>query len=207
MDNKIDNIMPVILTGGKSSRMGYNKSLATLGGKRMIEQVADKIADLFAAPPLLVTNTPDEYAFMGLPMTGDIITGAGPLGGIHAALRYTRLRHIFVFACDMPLISRELVRTMAARSDGWDVVVPIGEQRLEPLCAIYSRRCLGAVEDTLARGDRRIIAFFSNVSVTYVDIETLGALTSPESFQNINTPDELAAIRARWSFLERGNRF
>jgi len=199
MKNMIKGITPVILAGGKSSRMGYNKSLATVGGKRLIELVADKVAGLFAAPPLLVTNTPDEYAFASLSMTGDLVKGAGPLGGIHAALHYSRLEYIFVFACDMPFVSPELVRYLADRVNGNDVVIPSWGKRFEPMCAIYSKHCLCAIESALGRGERRIIDFFPAVSVAAVEVETIGAFVSPETFQNINTPVDLENIRARWS--------
>lgn len=208
MTNRIKGIQPVILAGGESSRMGYNKSLATLGNKRLIEQVMNKVDRLFFATPFLVTNTPDEYAFTGLPMTGDLMKGVGPLGGIHAALHYSRLEYIFAFACDMPFVSRELVCHLAGRAKGNDVVVPVRGQCFEPLCAIYSKRCLPAIEEALRRGDRKIIAFFTSVRVTAVEVETMGAFVAPDTFRNINTPDDLEIARVGWSVheAERGRR-
>jgi molybdopterin-guanine dinucleotide biosynthesis protein A len=146
MYKELEQIAPVILSGGKSSRMGSNKAFVTLGNEKLIEIVVRKISALFTIRPLLVTNTPTEYAYLGLPMVGDIIPEMGPLGGIHAALRHSTARRIFVFGCDMPFISAELVGHMGALAGGVDVVMPRHDSgRPEPLHAIYSQSCLGAI--------------------------------------------------------------
>ncbi|EGO65355.1 molybdenum cofactor guanylyltransferase [Acetonema longum] len=186
-------IVPVILAGGKSSRMGWNKSLAIMGGARIIEIVAGKVSGLFSAQLLLVTNTPDVYRYLGMTMVSDIFTDMGPLAGIHAALRHTTAPGIFVCGCDMPFISEKLIRHMAGLAQDYDVVVPRQDSaRPEPLHAIYSRRCLEAIGFCLTRGQRRIAAFFPEVSVRYIDeAEIRTVAPGRDIFLNINTPAEL----------------
>ncbi len=138
MVKKLQHIVPVILAGGKSRRMGSNKSFVTVGEEKLIEIVVDKVSALFAEKPLLVTNTPDEYAFLGLPTIADIISDMGPLGGIQSALRHSAGRKIFVFGCDMPFLNSELIGYMATLAPDYDVVMPLCDSaRPEPLHAIY----------------------------------------------------------------------
>lgn len=201
MSRQLAGIVPVILAGGKSSRMGWNKSLAAVGSARMIEIVTGKVSGLFSAPPLLVTNTPEVYRYLGLTMVADIFVDMGPLAGIHSALRHTSAPGIFVFGCDMPFISGELVRHMAGLAQDYDAVVPRQDSaRPEPLHAIYSRRCLAVIEACLTRGQRRIAAFFPEVSARYIDEPEIRSVT-PEGdiFLNINTPAELEKGRKLWS--------
>ncbi len=192
MHKELAGIAPVILAGGKSSRMGRNKSFVTLGDQKLIDIVAGKVAALFAAPPLLVTNAPEEYAYLGLPTAGDVYRDMGPLGGIHAALSHSTAPRIFVFGCDMPFVSAELVLHMAALSPAFDVVMPRFSDRPEPLHAVYSAACLGPAEACLARGDRRVISFFPAVNVRYLEQAEIRALLPDDTaFLNINTPEDL----------------
>ncbi|MDR7868273.1 MAG: molybdenum cofactor guanylyltransferase [Sporomusaceae bacterium] len=192
MHKELAGIAPVILAGGKSSRMGRNKSFITLGDKKLIDIIAEKVAALFSLPPLLVTNTPKEYAYLGLPAVSDLYRDMGPLGGIHAALKQWPAKRIFVFGCDMPFISPELVRHMAALAPGFDVVMPQFGERPEPLHTIYSAACLAPAEACLARGDRRVISFFPQVNVRYLqETEIRALLPDDTAFININTPEDL----------------
>lgn len=61
-------IRPIVLAGGKSSRMGENKSFVLLEGVPLIEVVLQKISPLFSLPPLVVTNSPELYSYLGLEM-------------------------------------------------------------------------------------------------------------------------------------------
>lgn len=204
MKIELKNIMPVILAGGKSSRMGRNKALTDVGGKPLLAIVAGKLSEWFGAPPLLVTNTPEIYAHFNLPMTGDIFPDIGPLGGIHAALRLSTKPHIFVVACDMPFLNRELLCYMAEEAGDYDLVVPCDGDRLEPLHAIYSVACLPAVEECLRRGEKKIIVFFPEVRARYLGQKEVEQF-SPDGlvFMNVNTPAELALAEKVYSFTAR----
>lgn len=200
MAKKIEHIAPVILAGGKSSRMGRNKAFVTMGDEKLIEIVVNTVAALFSRKPLLVTNSQAEYEYLGLPMAADLIPGMGPLGGIQAALRLAVLPQIFVFGCDMPFIGGELTRYMSELAPEFDVVMPLCRQAMpEPLHAVYSRTCLPAVEACLKRGERRVTAFLPEVRVRYLDEAEMQRLAPHgAAFVNINTPDELEAVRKIW---------
>lgn len=185
-------VTPIILAGGKSRRMGTNKSFVLLGGKPMIEVVLDKISPLFTQPPLLVTNTPQLYAYLGVAMVGDIIKDKGPLGGIHAGLTASKTESNFVFGCDMPFLQASLINYMLEKSGQEDLFIPHYGECLEPLHAIYSKSCLPAIEEQLAKGSLKIQSFFPAVTIKYLEKEEIYQFSSSfNCFSNINTIKDL----------------
>lgn len=180
----------IVLAGGKSSRMKTNKALLSLGEKTMIEGIIDKLRDLFPEI-ILVTNTPEEYRFLGLPMVGDVFQQVGPLAGLHAGLLAASSPHVFAVACDMPFLNLELIRYMQEQMDGYAVVVPRLGELIEPMYAIYSKECLAPIERKLQAGEHKIISFYDSVPVRYIDQEEIEQFGSAsEIFFNVNTPEE-----------------
>ena len=77
----------------------------------------------------------------------------------------------------------------------WDVVIPVTDNGPQPLCAIYSKRCIKPIEYQLRHEDPKIVNFFSKARVKEVPEERLrGADPELVSFFNVNTPEDLAAI-------------
>ena len=192
----------IILAGGESRRMGVNKALLRLapGGPALIEQVVAATAPL--GPPLLVTNTPEQYAFLNLPMVPDARPGTGALGGLYSGLRASTAPFNLAVACDMPFLRPALLRYLADQPRDYDVLIPRWSEpgtprpQLETLHAIYSRACLPAIERHLDAGDLRVVSFFRDVAVRYVEeVELREVDPTLHSFRNLNTPEELAQAR------------
>jgi molybdenum cofactor guanylyltransferase len=99
----IQGITGVILAGGKSSRFGSNKAFASMNGTQLIERVIAIMGSIFK-DLIIITNDPDEYSFLGLPMYEDLIKGLGPLGGIYTGLEKIPEKTGFFVACDMPFL-------------------------------------------------------------------------------------------------------
>lgn len=185
-------ISPLILAGGKSRRMGKNKAFVKLGDKALIEIVVEKVTAIFNRKPVISTNTPDEYAYLGCSMVGDRVQGKGPLGGMHAGLLCSPTPYIFVFACDMPFIEEWFVCYMISRLGNEDILVPHNGESVEPLHAIYARRCLPAIEAQLDADRRCVQSFFPDVSLTYIEKDELQQLGLPDCyFLNLNTAEDL----------------
>lgn len=184
----------ILLAGGKSSRFGSNKALATFLGRPLISHASALLSSLFQET-LLITNTPEAYNFLNWPMTGDIFPGAGPLAGIHAALNKVASPKIFVIGCDMPLVQESLVRLLCQESEGWDAVVPDLDKGLEPLCAVYSQTCLPLIEKNLQEGNRKLYRLFEQIRTKRIPPETLRqADPGLISFENINRLTDLETI-------------
>jgi len=187
----------VIQAGGKSTRMGGQpKALLELGGRRIIERVLDAIAPV-VDDVLVVTNTPELYAFLALPMVADLYPDHGSLGGIFSGLTAATGNAAFTVACDMPFLHPEVARLVVARAGEGDVVIPRVGAQLETMHAAYGKACLAPIEARLREGRFRITGFFERVRVVEIDEALVARHRAPDVvFMNVNTPEELARARA-----------
>jgi FdhD protein len=192
---RIRGVTGVILAGGESRRMGSDKSLLPLDGGRFIDHAYRTLAALFDEV-LIVTNSPDLYAGLPCRKVPDLYPLKGSLAGIHSGLSHARTDKIFVVACDMPFLSAEVIRRLCAGGEAGDVIIPRSERGVEPLHALYDKRCLPAVEEMLDAGEKKIVRFYPRVRVcevppaAFADCDPDGS-----SFRNINTPQEYFALR------------
>jgi molybdopterin-guanine dinucleotide biosynthesis protein A len=181
----------IILAGGKSSRYGRNKALIEMNGIRLIERVIGVMEPVFEHL-IIITNTPQEYAYLQLPTYEDLIKGLGPLGGIFTGLEAISDEVGFFVACDMPFLNSELIRHMVETREDFDAVVPRIDWKIETLHAIYSKCCLPAIRELIDARNYQVIKFLHKVRLRYVEEEEIRAF-DPElkSFFNINRPEEL----------------
>lgn len=189
----------VIQAGGQSNRMGQDKALMPFLGRSLIARQVERLS-LLKAPIFVVTNRPEAYAFLGLPLVPDVLPGAGPLGGLLTALRAASSTAVAVVACDMPFVNPLLLQAQYGLllSAAADVVVPRSPRGIEPLHAVYRRAaCLGPVEAALNAGERRVIAWFGAARVQELSPEDV-ARHDPEflSFMNVNNPEEFRQAEA-----------
>src|SRR5262245_57973855 len=189
----------VILAGGKSRRMGGSpKALLPFGGRPLIEQIAETLRSVLP-DCLVVTNTPELYTSLGLPMVGDVFPEGGSLGGIYSGLRAAEGDAALCVACDMPFLSARLVAYLALRAGEADVVIPDAAGDLQPLHAVYGKACLPAMERRLRAGRLKVVGFFDEVTVLRILAETVQGFADPDRvFMNLNTPEDLARARALW---------
>lgn len=192
----VPRVSGIVLAGGESRRMGgINKALLELGGVPIIQRVAATLARVFPET-ILVTNTPEEFDFLGLPMFRDLIRGFGALGGLYTGLRSCREDLGFFVACDMPFLDDRVIRHMVELAGKHEVVVPRIRGHLEPLHAIYSRNCVPHIEMLMAKGDLAIINFFRAVDVLEVGETELAVFDPGLLFlMNVNTPEDLRTAR------------
>jgi molybdopterin-guanine dinucleotide biosynthesis protein A len=187
----ITNLTGFILLGGKSSRYGTNKAFVEIEGVRLVDRVAGVMQSIFDRV-VLVTNTPGEYTYLGIPMVEDLIKGLGPMGGIYTGLMTMKNACGFFVACDMPFLSEGLIRHMVDVRDDFDAVVPRMDWMLEPLHALYTKKCLPVIQEAIGRHEHQIFKCFARLRMRYVDEEEL-RLWDPElrSFFNVNKPQDL----------------
>lgn len=190
-----------VIAGGKSSRMGTDKSFVPLLGKPMIDHVLERTAELGQAETILITNKPGDYTHLKLPIFTDVLPDKGALGGIYSALFHSRNPYTLCLACDMPFLNPELLHYLVALADEpagpYDVIVPRVEGYPEGLHAVYSKVCLDPIRQRLEVDRLKVIGFYSQVRVRYLDEPEWGRIDPKGlSFRNINTPDELQAAQS-----------
>ena len=186
----------MILAGGKNLRMGQNKAFLEVQGERIIDRIKRIFVELFDEV-LLVTNSPPDYLDLNLRTVTDLYREKGSLGGIFTGLFHASFSHAFVAACDMPFLRPALISHLVRLSPGYDIVIPRTEDGLQPLHAVYSRKCLPFMEDLLRKGNLKILDFFHQVKKREVLPEEITPFDSQLiSFLNLNTPEDLTRIQS-----------
>ena len=188
--NPYEHTAGIILAGGASSRYGKNKAFLEFDGIPLIEHIAEKMKGIFQEV-ILVANEKERFAHLGLPVVEDFKRGLGPLGGIYTGLLAISNEAGFFVACDMPFIDEGLIRYMTdIRDNHWAVVPSVGDE-IEPLHAIYSISCLGAIKNLIDSEIYQVRRFYEKIHVRYVQEDKIRQFVSPKrAFLNINTPDE-----------------
>jgi molybdopterin-guanine dinucleotide biosynthesis protein A len=179
-----------ILVGGRSARMGRDKAFVEVEGRALALRVADRIAPVCGSVTLV--GDPVIYGALGLPVIEDAFPGQGPLAGIEAALRCTTVDQNLIVACDMPALEIALIEELFAA--GGDCAVPqYADGKLEPLCAVYHRRCHATVLSALNSGIRAVKDILRPQTGEMRDslAVRLVRVQSPAPFANLNTPEDV----------------
>jgi molybdenum cofactor guanylyltransferase len=193
-----------ILAGGASRRFGGGpKALAEIGGTTMLGRVRHAVEQAGAAAHL-ITNTPEPYTAVGLPVRGDAIPGGGALSGVHSAVRWaneTGAPFALVVPCDMPLLPPGLLAALldAAHGGGADIVVPEspGPLGFEPLCAVYAVRVEDALAATLRAGGGSLAGVVERSSSWRLPLADVRRFGDPRLiFMNVNSRTEALQARA-----------
>lgn len=162
----------------------------------MIDRVASAVEGI-AAQIVVVANAPDAASWLpDARVVRDDGTQRGSLVGLHTALNAAGGDDVLLVAWDMPFVTRELLRFLPTLlSAPVYAVVPETGRGLEPLCAVYSARCLPIVERRLAQGELRMGGFIDELPVVRrVGAGELARFGDPERlFFNVNTAGDLAA--------------
>jgi molybdopterin-guanine dinucleotide biosynthesis protein A len=184
----------VILSGGKSTRMGTNKAFLEIGGKRLIDRIMLMFRDMFREV-ILVTNSPLDYLDQDCIIASDIFKNKGALGGIYTGLFYASCDHVFVSACDMPFLNKSFIEHMIKCRDRYDIVVPELPDGLQPLHAIYSKRCLSPIKKLMDMDNLKITGFYRGLKTLVIKEETIKSF-DPEGkmFLNVNTRKDFEHI-------------
>ncbi len=182
----------VILSGGRSSRMTFNKAFADICGRSVLDIIIKKFEKVFDEL-MIITNEPELYHDLGPVVYSDVYPHMGPMAGIHSGLYYSRYETIFLLGCDMPFINMELAAYMLENRVGYDCVVPVINNKLQPLSAVYNSSCLPALVDGLENNKLKLTRFVESLNTRYMyetemryfgDVQTM--------FFNVN---DLAALK------------
>ena len=175
-----------------------------VGGERILDRLVRVMTAALGVPPLLVANSADAPSWRpDLRVVKDPRSGAGPLGGIYAAVLEAPAPVVCV-AWDMPFVPQGLITELAAKLEGHDAVVPEsgGPRGVEPLCAAYAPGCRAAISASLDHGDLRAVGFHQRITIGILPLADVRRFGDPEVlFFNVNTADDLARAEDLWRRL------
>jgi molybdopterin-guanine dinucleotide biosynthesis protein A len=180
-----------VLAGGGSTRMGRNKALLPFHGMTLVEHIAGIVRQ--AAGSVTLIGDPGQLGHLGLPVIPDQVAGRGPAGGIETALTMTTTDWNLIAGCDMPgitcdILVRLLGRAALTASDCVAAAASAGEP--EPLCAVYHRHCLPAVERAIRDNRLKMKNLLAELGAELMPVD-------PAVLANANTPGEWAEFEAK----------
>ena len=185
----------IILSGGKSIRMGENKAFIEIEGVPIIRRVYNLFKELFQEV-IIVTNQKELFSNFDSKIYSDLFPDKGALGGLYTGIFFSTFNYSFCVACDMPFIKKSVVQHLINHIQDDDVIVPQTRDGLQPLHAIYSKNCLEPIKLTIEQGKYKILDFYEMVKVKIIQEDDFISLDPlRESFVNVNTPVELLSIR------------
>ena len=172
--------------------MGQDKARLTYRGQVLIEHVAGLVRAA-SQGEVAIIGDPESYRDLGYPVHSDLVPNCGPLGGIVTALHLTKTDWNLVLACDMPSLDavnlRQLVER-AVRSQANCIAAEGTAGELEPLCAVYHRRCLAALDRAL--GEKRL-----KMKDLLPELQAEAVAFPASQLANVNTPEDWTALEPR----------
>lgn len=194
----ITDVTGILLAGGKSRRMGRDKRFLQVGEQSLLERSLAVLRAVFERVLVVIAQDSPELD-AAVPVIRDLVPECGSLGGLYTGLKQAVTPHIFVVACDMPFLDPRAVRYVAGLKDQADLVMAKRASGLQPMHAIYSRRCLPVIEEMIKAHQLKIQDIVAHPSLTarvITEAELSGIDPDGRSFLNINTPSDLEAARA-----------
>lgn len=207
-NQKFENITGVILAGGKSSRMGENKSLLQIDGRTLIERSYVLLKSIFYKI-IISTNDPELYDFIQTEKVKDDFTDLGPLCGIYSSLKSADTKKIFVMSVDLPFVLPDMIRYIINYKTDEPITLPRSKNGIQYLCGLYDKELIPIMENILvsnnqARLDNKEIVksslslwnFAERVGSEIIDVEEK-LFYMKETFFNINTPEDFEYAKTR----------
>lgn len=184
-------MLTVLLTGGRSTRMGRDKALLPVNGVPAYQLLSERYAAL--GEVALSVDRQGHYPSPACRELVDRFPGCGPLNGLYSAFTETEADTVFLTATDLLFGDTALVRELADRLGEHDVCAIERENgRIETLFALYRRSCLPCVREALTTGHYSMMYVFDRADVRYIKESELPAWNLDRVLSNFNTPEEFA---------------
>jgi molybdenum cofactor guanylyltransferase len=179
-------ISVAVMAGGKSKRLGQNKALMQINGISVVESVLNMVSP-YVQKVMIIANTSEEYSFLDIETAKDVRPGFGPLSGIHSALSLASSEYVLVVSCDIPLVGSKQIEQLVSSCRGHDITI-FKHKNFEPLCAVYRRSCIDALNELIDHNECRIIDLFPTLDVKVLRVD------DAEIFRSINTKEDYEHI-------------
>jgi molybdenum cofactor guanylyltransferase len=187
-----EEITGIILSGGKSSRLGHEKGLALFNNKPLIAFSIEILKPVCNNILISANNRMDEYAGFGFKVVQDEVKGIGPMGGLMACLKKSETRYNFILSCDTPFVPSGLYSYLLGSIENYQVAVPVHhDKRFEPLCAVYATNVIWEMQHCVENGTFKMIDFIQKVNAKKVVIDDRLSFYHDEMFVNMNTKKDI----------------
>ncbi len=179
------NILGTILCGGKSERMGKNKSFLLYNEKTFVEKIFDTMQLVFENI-VVSANDIETYNFLNTKVVSDIYKNFGPLAGIHSVFSSFK-KDIFVVTCDIPLITTEIIEMILKTNDfKKDIVICSVGGKSQYLCGYYSFHIFEKLDLYLKNGNCSVKNFLVSLNTQTIFLQEKYL----NYFSNVNSKDD-----------------
>lgn len=185
-------ITGAVLAGGENSRFPELKGFIEIDGATIISRNISILREVFGEV-MISTNMPEAYFGLGEKMIGDVLQSRGPMSGIHACLLNSVGEGIFVTACDMPFVKKELIELIfdEYRKERPVAAIPLWNEKPEPLFGIYRKELVPQLEKAVMEGQTSLVDFLDGIGAYLIPADTLRKKDAiGRSFVNINTLED-----------------
>ncbi|NOU58981.1 molybdenum cofactor guanylyltransferase [Marinifilum caeruleilacunae] len=188
--NRNKNIAGIVLSGGKSSRMGTEKGLVDWNGKALIEYSIGCFKELCNI--IVISSNNHSYDDFGLQIIADEIKDCGPIGGIYSCMKAIQADYYLVISCDVPKVPSQLFADLLKNIHDADVIYARDEfGKKQPLVAIYKSSCRDIIERELRKGNYKMMKLLQLFRSKEFPISDQLNYYSEGMLSNVNSPDEL----------------
>ncbi|WP_159439303.1 molybdenum cofactor guanylyltransferase [Tenacibaculum agarivorans] len=187
---KKENITGIVLAGGKSSRMGKDKSLLLLKNKPLISYSIDAL--LPVTNEIIIVSDYEKHEALGYKRTKDEIPDFGPVSGIYSGLKASTTPYNLILSCDIPLVQTKILQTLLNEIENdFEIIMIESEKKAMPLIALYSKKCEDKFYQAIQNKQHRLMHVVSECKTKRIALsEEEKILTS-----NVNTPYELELVK------------
>ncbi|MCZ4695386.1 molybdenum cofactor guanylyltransferase [Ancylomarina euxinus] len=190
MLKKETKIVGIVLSGGKSSRMGQEKGLVKYQGKALIEYAIETLKPL--CHEMVISTANDDYSYLGLPMIADEIPDCGPIGGISTCMKAIEADIYLVISCDVPHVPTQLFVDLLAELNG-NAIIPIDETgRKQPLVACYASSASAYFHEALETGHLKMMSLLSKIHPLYIEPSIDLDYYKQNLFSNLNSMGDIS---------------
>ncbi len=178
-----NSITGIVIAGGKSSRMGYNKILLNYNGKRLIDNAIHVLESL---SDNVIISANDEIEGINYPLIKDEFPEIGPISGLYSGLKASQTEINLVIPVDVPNLNSNFYGKLLHDLENYETIVPrLPDGKLEPLIACYTRSIVPKVYNSIINKDYKLVNLIKQLRVKYFDI------TDADIFKNLNSPEDL----------------
>ncbi len=187
------NITGIILSGGKSTRMGADKGLLTFQGKPMIESVINHIQPLCSQ--IIISANSKEYKKFGFKVIADVFENIGPVAGILSTFPQAVNNRIILISCDLPNASTQLLEKLLLLADNYDITLPVPEGIIQPLCGIYSRNIVNQMHSHVQKGETKLKNLVKKFNLRIIESKDIAEFDLKTELANMNSKTDILRFK------------
>ena len=195
-----NNILGIVLAGGKSQRFGEDKSQVKLGDKLLIDYILSEVIEEFKEILVVSNSLIDFRKSEKITVIKDIKKNLGPLGGVLTAMKWIKdnnkdYKWISTFPADTPFFKRSILQKFLQdiQPEESKLFFIKSNNTRHNIFGIWSIDLMDKLEEDLNKGERKVELWANSIGVKTINIE----FQNEDPFFNINTKEDLEKAKDR----------